>query len=111
MSFVLSEAERLLLRKAENTLFPFSVAGFLLDPVVVDQVAVGRVYRHVRADPLSGRFADGHLMHTSRIGCFFEYEAFVVLITRNSIYVCVLSATDRLSLLTELERLEKSTRH
>ncbi|WP_417315949.1 hypothetical protein [Cycloclasticus pugetii] len=59
--------ETLALRIARDTAFPVPTTGFLLEVVIVDHIAVGQFYGHVKADPLTGRFADGHLMHTSAI--------------------------------------------
>ncbi len=102
MIYHLTTPERAALRAAEEYSFPFSVTGFLLDPAVVSQVAIGHVYRHVRADPLTGRFFDGHLMHTSLISHFFEHGGFVVLVTLNSRYVCVNAETEKALLLASL---------
>ncbi len=93
MEYQLEERAQLALCKAMKTDFPFAVTGFLLDPSIVGQIAFGRVFRHVKADPVTGRFTDGHLMYTSRVTGFLEYDQ-VVLVTLNSLYVCVFADTE-----------------
>ena len=111
MKLSLSKFEALALQTARDTAFPLPVTGFLLDVVIVDCVAFGHIYAHVKADPLTGRFTDGHLIHTSAIATFHEHAGFVILHTRNSHYVCVLSEADKDELLRHLKWLSKPTLH
>lgn len=111
MKHILTRSERSALRKAWSAEFPFAVTGFLLDPVIVETVAVGWIYHHVKADPLSGRFADGNLIHTSYIVGYVEHDEFVVLITRNSCYVCIVGNVEKLTLMRGIEALPKQTYH
>jgi hypothetical protein len=111
MTDELLRPQRLALQKAWNVDFPFAVTGFLLDPVIVDTMAVGWIYRHVKADPLTRRFADGNLIHTSYVVGFVEHAGFVVLITRNSAYVCVVGDVEKLILMRGIEALPKQTYH
>ena len=111
-AYQLSTAEVRGLNKAQRTVFPFAITGYLLAPVLLGSVAVGRIYGHIKADPVTGRFTDGHLMHTSSVGGFFEHEGFVVLVTRNSLYVCVVPrAAVKFWLIGQLQALPKPTFH
>lgn len=111
MTDELSKSESLALERALETPFPFEVTGFLLDPMIVETVAVGWIYGHVKADPLTGRFADGNLIHTSYIVGYVEHDEFVVLITRNSCYVCIVGIVEKLILMRGIEALPKQTYH
>ncbi|PCD01098.1 hypothetical protein [Halopseudomonas pelagia] len=100
-----------LLQRAFDTLFSLPVTGFLVDPVVVRTVCVGRVYRHVKADPRTGRFVDGNLFHTSYVVGFAEHGEFVAVTTLNSVYVCVALEEQRQELIAGLCVLPKLTWH
>lgn len=110
-AYQLSIAEIRGLRKAQRTVFPFAITGYLLAPVLLGSVAVGRVYGHIKANPATGLFTDGHLMHTSSVGGFFEHEGFVVLVTRNSLYACVVPHASKTLLIGQLQTLPKPTCH
>ncbi|WOD10091.1 hypothetical protein [Halopseudomonas laoshanensis] len=100
-----------LLQKAFGNPFLFPVTGFLVDPVVVQTVCVGMVYRHVKANPRAGRFVDGNLFHTSHVVGFAEHGEFVVITTLNSVYVCVALEEQRQELIAGLKVLPKLTWH
>ncbi|MEH6686473.1 MAG: hypothetical protein V7693_04350 [Halopseudomonas sabulinigri] len=94
-----------LLQRAFDTRFSLPVTGLLVDPFVVRTVCVGWVYRHVKADPLTGRFVDGNLFHTSYVVGFAENGEFVVITTLNSVYVCVAMEEQRQELIASLSIL------
>ena len=64
---------------------------------MVGNVCIGHVYHHAKANRMTGRFSDGHLIHTSSVGAIFEHAGFPVLITRNSVYVCVVLCDEELA--------------
>ena len=70
----LTRSQKRALVRARKTTFPSAMTGFLIDPVLLGSIVVGRVYGHIKADPATGRFPDGHLMHTSSVGGFFEHK-------------------------------------
>ncbi|WP_394241120.1 hypothetical protein [Halopseudomonas laoshanensis] len=113
MTHELTGPERLALHRACETPFPFEVTGFLLDVVIYPEhgIASGRTYRHRQADPVTGRFSDGHQIKTSMIFGFAEHRGYPVLITRNSLYICVGVGTDNLTLMRDLKSLPMPARH
>jgi len=111
MKPTLTRPQRRALRKARATSFPFVVTGFLIDPVIVGTIALGKIYHHSKADPRTGRFVDGHMIHTSWIAGFVEYGGFVVLITRNSQYACVVSNDEKSALIWSIQSVPKPTFH
>ena len=49
------------LRKAQAYPFSKPVTAYLTDALIAACCCLGVTHRHVRADPLGGRFADGRL--------------------------------------------------
>lgn len=112
MTYSFSTMEKRILKKARKISFPFEVTGYLMSPVVIDSIAFGRVYGHIKADPVTGRFSDGHLIHTSELADYVIYRGYVVLITRNSVYVCCVSSIiDGMLLMNCLNSLPRPTCH
>ena len=111
MSYDLLRSEEQALKKARDTVFPFAVTGYLLNPIIVGMVAFGTIYHHVKADPVTNRFADGHTIRTSPIAGFILHDGFLVLNTRNSLYVCVMHEADEAVLINIIRSLPKSTYH
>jgi hypothetical protein len=101
----LSALEKAMLHKARETSFLCPVTGFLLDSYVASGVCWGYVYDHVKMDPQTGRFSDGHEIHTSTIGAFFEFGEYIILVTRNSVYVCIGEPSEQRSLIVDLQLL------
>lgn len=111
MSYDLLRSEKQALQKARDAVFPFAVTGYLLHPIIVGMVAIGTIYHHVKADPVTNKFADGHIIHTSAIAGFIVHEGFLVLNTRNSMYVCVMREADKAVLINTIKSLPKPTYH
>lgn len=55
------------LRKAQAYPFSQPVTAYLTDARIAACCCLGVTHRHVRADPLGGRFTDGRLIRTSDI--------------------------------------------
>lgn len=103
--------EKLTLQRAVETNFQLPVTGFLLDAVMIGSVCIGYVYHHAKADPLTGRFSNGHMMHTSSVGSIFEHAGFPVLITCNSVYVCVVLCVEELETFLSHELISQPLYH
>tara|TARA_R110001606_G_C15402775_1_gene653374 strand:- start:1437 stop:1772 length:336 start_codon:yes stop_codon:yes gene_type:complete len=111
MKDCLSRSEKQALKKARETSFPFPVTGLLLDTYVAREVCWGHVYDHVRRNPETGRFSDGHEIHTSSIGAFYELGEYVVLVTRNSVYVCIGQPEQQMALMEDLHQVPGPALH
>ncbi|MGH1448798.1 MAG: hypothetical protein ACRBBM_05155 [Pseudomonadaceae bacterium] len=107
----LSALEQEMLNKARETAFPCPVTGFLLDSYLANGVCWGYVYDHVKMDPQTGRFSDGHEIHTSTIGAFFEFGEYIILVTRNSVYVCIGQRDQQMALMEDLRPLPGPALH
>jgi len=107
-----SARENCVLKKAREVKFPFEVTGYLISPKIINRFALGRIHAHIKADFVTGRFTDGHLIHTSDIADFIMHRGFIVLITRNSSYVCCFpDLDDELPFVKELNAFPRPTRH
>ncbi len=107
----LSTLDLLLLKEAKAVYSSFSVTGYLLGVFPYEDICFGRVYGHVRADSHTGRFADGHLMHTSTVMKVYERNQVVAVSTLNSLYVCVTLHFERAIFFSHFDALSKPLTH
>jgi hypothetical protein len=56
-----------LLNEAMNCTFSRPVTAYLTEARIIACCCIGMTHRHIRADPVSGRFTDGRLIRTSDI--------------------------------------------
>ena len=56
-----------LLNEAMNCTFSRPVTAYLTEARIIACCFIGVTHRHIRADPVSGRFTDGRLIRTSVI--------------------------------------------
>ena len=56
-----------LLNEAMNCTFSRPVTAYLTEARIIACCFIGVTHRHIRADPVSGRFTDGRLIRTSDI--------------------------------------------
>lgn len=56
-----------LLNEAMNCTFSQPVTAYLTEARIIACCCIGVTHRHIRADPVSGRFTDGRLIRTSDI--------------------------------------------
>lgn len=54
-----------LLNEAMNYTFSLPVTAYLTEARIIACCCIGVTHRHIRADPVSGRFTDGRLIRTS----------------------------------------------
>lgn len=87
-SIPLTQEEILNLEIAAFHEFRIPVTAFLTSVYFSDGICIGVVWGHDRADA-TGRFADGHKIHTSHVMRIERNEDFRVIVTRNSRYVMV----------------------
>jgi len=85
----LSPFQEGLLRRARSVVWPVAVTAYLTDVKIHGHILLGITWGHRKALPLSGKFADGHLIHTSDICGLDRVGRYWIVETRNSHYVIV----------------------
>ncbi len=87
-SIPLTPEDALSLERAAYHDFRESITAYLTSVYFVDSLCIGIVWGHDRNDA-TGRFADGHRVHTSQIVAIERDGDFPVIVTLNSRYVLI----------------------
>lgn len=98
-----------LLDKALTVSWPVPIAGFLTGARFDCGSLIGVVWHHRKAGLNGSKFADGHLIVTSMVVSFREYDDYYLFKTLRSYYVVVDFAADMSSLfefMREFPRLQ-----
>ena len=80
-----------LLNEALAYTFSQPVTAYLTEARIIACCSIGVTHRHIRADPVSGRFTDGRLIRTSDILRVAEEGGFWVLHTYNGSFYVIAS--------------------
>lgn len=87
-SIPLSQADAISLEKAARHDFRQQVTAYLTSVYFTNNICLGIVWGHDRDDE-TGRFANGHRIHTSQVLTIERDEEFPVIVTLNSRYVLI----------------------
>lgn len=86
---LLSPFQGRLLLRAKSIAWPVVVTAYLTDVKIHGRILLGVTWGHRRASVESGRFTDGHLIHTSDVCGVDRVGRYWIVETLNSHYVVV----------------------